>query len=77
MRVFNKKLTFDKLVDTVSYYNTCRGAREQKGKKKYGTYFYLSKYDKKELSQYDNVIFLTGHSEYAPERKKEIIFIFD
>ena len=46
MRIFNNKLTFDKL-------------------------------DKKELSQYDNVIFLTGRSEYAPEQKKEIIFIFD
>ena len=77
MRAFKNKLSFDKLVEMVSCYNTCRGAREYKGKKRYGNYFYLSKVDKKELSQYDNVIFLTGRSEYAPEQKKEIIFIFD
>ena len=40
MRVFNNKLTFDKLVDMVSYYKTCRGAREYNGKKRYGTYYY-------------------------------------
>ena len=77
MRIFNNKLTFDKLVDMVSYYKTCRGAREYNGKKRYGTYYYCDKIDKKELSQYDNVIFFTGHSEFAPEQKKEIIFVFD
>ena len=77
MRVFNNKLTFNKLVAMVSYYKTCRNKRIYNGKKRYGTYFYLSEYNKKELSRYDNVIFLTGHSEFAPEQKKEIIFVFD
>ena len=77
MRIFNNKLSFDKLVEMVSYYNTVRGAHEYNVKKRYGTDYYCDKIDKKELSQYDNVIFLTGRSEYAPEQKKEIIFIFD
>ena len=77
MRIFNNKLSFDKLVEMVSYYNTVRGAREYNGKKRYGTYYYSDKIDKKELSQYDNVIFLTGRSEYATEQRKTIIFVFD
>ena len=77
MKIFNNKLTFDKLAGMVSYYRTCRSKRIHNGNKRYGTYYYCNNLNKNDLSKYDNVIFLTGHSEFAPEQKKEIIFIFD
>ena len=76
-RVFKNKISFFAFVDNAEYYQFFRGIRLFNGQKRRGTYYYCSKSNKEFLKQFDNIEFLIAKSEFAPEQKKQVLFIFD
>lgn len=76
-RIFKNKLSFSRLNEIIDYYAFERGKRVFNGKQRYGYYYVCDKLNKAALEKYDNVIFLQASTQYAPEIKKQAIFVFD
>ena len=65
------------LYDNMEYHKFKIGKRELNGKLRRGCYYFCSKLNKEYFKQFDNVVFLTSRTEFAPEIKHVVIFIFD
>lgn len=76
-RIFKNKCNYSTLTKLISYYQFVRGKRMYNRSFRYGTFYTCDKVDEAQLKQYDNIVFLWSVSEYAPEQKKRVIFMFD
>ena len=74
-RTFEDKA--NNIFDNMRCYKFRNGKREFNGKLRRGCYYFCSKLDKEYFKQFDNVVFLTSCTEFAPEIKHDVIFIFD
>ena len=72
-----KKIPNAVLFGAVDSYKTRRGFVSHAGKKIRGWYYFCDRTDRETLSQYANVRLFRSQAEYAPEIRRDVVFVGD
>lgn len=72
-----KKIPDTVLFGAVDFYKTRRGFVTHDGKKIRGWYYFCDRADRETLSQYANVRLFRSQAEYAPEIRRDVVFVGD
>ena len=72
-----KKIPNTVLFGAVDFYKTRRGFVTHDGRKIQGCFYFCDRADKETLSQYSNVRFFKSYAEYAPEIRRDVVFVGD